>query len=1235
MRSFFAVACIPPRAWRAISIIAMSFGLALSFASPRADATVAYVQGNSRNDGVSLQTISRPFTAAQTAGDLIVVAVGWGSTWLTVNSISDSKGNTYVLAVGPTTVGTAGSQSIYYAKNIAAAAANTNTVSVTFSATVDWPNLRIMEYSGLDTVNPLDVAAGNTGNSGTSSVSVTTTNANDLLVATNYVGSVTLSADPAYTQRMITDGGEIVEDKIVSASGSYTATASLDGTTTWLMQMAAFKAASGGGDTQAPTTPTGLTATAASSSQINLSWTASTDNVGVTGYLVERCQGAGCSTFTQIATPTGTTFSDTGLSASTSYSYRVRAADAVPNLSGYSSTASATTQAAADTQAPTAPTALTATAASSTQINLSWTASTDNVGVTGYRVERCQGAGCSTFTQIATPMGTTFSDTGLSASTSYSYRVRAADAVPNLSGYSSTASATTQTAPDTQAPTAPTGVTATATSSTQINLSWAASTDNVGVTGYRVERCQGAGCSTFTQIATPTSTSFSDTGLIGSTSYSYRVRAADAVPNLSAYSSTASATTQTAGDTQAPTAPSGLTATVASGVQIDLSWTASTDNVGVTGYVVERCTASNCVFAAIRTLIGTKYSDLTVSSSTAYSYRVQAKDAANNLGPYSSTSNATSSGGIAAVTTTYTYDAAARLRTVSTAGNSTAYTLDPAGNRKTVATAATAGTLQFQQATYATAETGTVNVLVSRAVADGGAVSVQYTTADGTAAAGNATAPADYTATSGTLTWADGDATPKTISIPIATDSILEGNEIFTVTLSNPSGGAALGAPAQTTVSIQDDDGVGLAIATVSVNESAGSVAVVVTKSGTSAVTNTVNYTSANGSGVAGTDYTVVPGTLTFLPSDTTKTITVSITNDDAYKGNRAFSLVLSNPTNGAAIVTGTGTVTIIEDDAQPVFAINSNSASEGGSVVFTVTRTGSLAAFNNVNFATSNGSAGASNYAPASGTLQFAPSESSKQITVNTADDGLYNNALTFSLGLNTPTNFATLGASSGTGTIFNVDPAPVFTFSGPILGGVLEGSPLVYTVTKSGASALTHTLNYATSDGTAVAPGDYTAAVGTLSFGPGGTSSQAVSVPTLQEGAVESVESLTFSIGSPGNGASISGSTSLSSFLVDADSAPPAPTLTATAGRVNPGAAFGLSWTQLPGDTHYILLENRSLVGGTYSPAPESPVASSGIVLTRTNGNYKYEVEACRGSLCSAPSNTKIVLVCLPANC
>src|SRR5439155_3312402 len=110
-----------------------------------------------------------------------------------------------------------------------------------------------------------------------------------------------------------------------------------------------------------------------------------------------------------------TSYSDTGLAASTSYGYRVRATDAAGNLSGYSNTATTTTLAAADTTPPTAPSSLTATAASTTQINLAWTASTDNVGVTGYLVERCQGSGCTTFAQIASVTTTTFNNTGLTA----------------------------------------------------------------------------------------------------------------------------------------------------------------------------------------------------------------------------------------------------------------------------------------------------------------------------------------------------------------------------------------------------------------------------------------------------------------------------------------------------------------------------------------------------------------------------------------------------------------------------------------------------------------------------------------------------------------------------------------------------------------------------------------------------------------------------------------------------
>jgi fibronectin type 3 domain-containing protein len=303
-------------------------------------------------------------------------------------------------------------------------------------------------------------------------------------------------------------------------------------------------------DTQPPTAPSGLTATTVSSSQINLSWTASTDIVGVTGYLIQRSQGTGSTNFVQMATPTGTNYSDTSLTAGMTYNYQVQATDAAGNLSGYSSVASVTTL-VSDTTVPTAPSGLTATAVSSSQINLSWTASTDIVGVTGYLVQRSQGIGSTNFTQMATPTGTNYSDTSLTAGMTYNYQVQATDAAGNLSGYSSVASVTTLVS-DTTAPTAPSGLTATAVSSSQINLSWTASTDIVGVTGYLVQRSQGIGSTNFTQMATPTGTNYSDTSLTAGMTYNYQVQATDAAGNLSGYSSVASATT--------PSAPSGLVA---------------------------------------------------------------------------------------------------------------------------------------------------------------------------------------------------------------------------------------------------------------------------------------------------------------------------------------------------------------------------------------------------------------------------------------------------------------------------------------------------------------------------------------------------------------------------------------------------------------------------------------------------------------------------------------------------
>jgi fibronectin type 3 domain-containing protein len=599
----------------------------------------AHVQSRATDPQSSPTTVQLAYPGAQAAGNLNVVIVGWNNATSTVSSVTDSKGNAYALAVGPTT-GSGMTQSIYYAKNIAAAAAGANTVTVTFNAATAFPDIRIAEYSGVDAANPVDVTAVGTGTGTTAStVAVTTTNASDLLVAGNMVTTYTNAAGAGFTlrQRTPTDG-DILEDRVVTSTGSYTATATLT-SGGWIMQMVAFRAAGGAAppaDTQAPTAPGTLAATPVSSTQINLSWVASTDNVGVTSYLVERCQGAGCATFAQIGTTAGTTFSSTGLALGTPYGYRVRATDAAGNLSTYSNVAAAST--AGDTQAPTAPATLAAATASSSQINLTWAASSDNVGVASYRVERCQGVGCATFAQIATVTSPSFSDTGLALSTAYGYRVRAADAAGNLSSYSNVATATTSG--DAQAPTAPESLVAQATSGNTINLAWTASTDNVGVTGYRVERCQGQGCVTFTQIGTSVTPAFSDPGLGWGVDYSYRVRAVDAAGNLSAYSN--NGTTQTPFDTQAPTTPTSLTATVISNTQINVAWTASTDNVGVTSYLVERCQGAGCTtFAQIGTTAAVTFPSTGLTAGTSYAFRVRPTDAAGNLGAYSNVASAT------------------------------------------------------------------------------------------------------------------------------------------------------------------------------------------------------------------------------------------------------------------------------------------------------------------------------------------------------------------------------------------------------------------------------------------------------------------------------------------------------------------------------------------------------------------------------------------------------------------
>ncbi|HET6978799.1 MAG TPA: hypothetical protein VFI24_20875 [Pyrinomonadaceae bacterium] len=278
-----------------------------------------------------------------------------------------------------------------------------------------------------------------------------------------------------------------------------------------------------------------------------------------------------------------------------------------------------------DLTAPTAPTSLTATAASPTTINLSWVAGTDNVGVTSYKVFRDNSP-----SPMATVVGTTFSDAGLAPSTTHSYKVIASDAAGNLSPASNSASATTPA--DTAAPTAPTNLTATAPNSTTVNLSWTSSTDNVGVVSYKVFRDGSA-----TAFATVSGTSVSDINLAVGSTHSYIVKAVDGANNQSAASNGVVITTP-GPDIVPPSVPTGLTATGAGASVIDLSWTASTDNFGVVGYKVFRDGAATEIATVTS---GTSFSDIGLAVGSTHSYTVSAFDAANNQSAKSSTASAT------------------------------------------------------------------------------------------------------------------------------------------------------------------------------------------------------------------------------------------------------------------------------------------------------------------------------------------------------------------------------------------------------------------------------------------------------------------------------------------------------------------------------------------------------------------------------------------------------------------
>jgi chitodextrinase len=372
-------------------------------------------------------------------------------------------------------------------------------------------------------------------------------------------------------------------------------------------------ACAAGSDTTPPTLPGPLSLGTVTSTSIAVSWSAATDNVGVTGYALYK-NGVAAGTTTSL----NTTF--TGLTCGTSYTLGVEATDAANNHSTRV-TLIATTSACADTIPPTPPTNLNTTAASATSISVSWTAATDNVGVTGYTLYRNNAT-------VTTQAGTSYTYTGLTCGTSYTLSVDAFDAANNHSVKTNLTASTNACSGDTQAPTTPTNFAQTAATTTSISVSWTASTDNVAVTGYTLYR-------NGTQVTTQAGTTFSYTGLTCGTSYTLAVDAFDAAGNHSAKATITKSTNTCPGDTQAPTPPTNVQTSNVTQTSLTLSWTASTDNVAVTGYDVSVSGSS------VGTTTSTSFNVSGLNCGTSYTLGVVAFDAAGNRSAQSTTSVST------------------------------------------------------------------------------------------------------------------------------------------------------------------------------------------------------------------------------------------------------------------------------------------------------------------------------------------------------------------------------------------------------------------------------------------------------------------------------------------------------------------------------------------------------------------------------------------------------------------
>ncbi len=399
-------------------------------------------------------------------------------------------------------------------------------------------------------------------------------------------------------------------------------------------------------------------------------------------------------------------------------------------------------------------------------------------------------------------------------------------------------------------------------------------------------------------------------------------------------------------------------------------------------------------------------------------------------------------------------------------------------------------------------------------------ITVNYATADNIAVA-----PADYSATSGTLTFTPGVLT-RTIAVPVQGDTLDELDETFVVNLSEPVNATLADNQGQGTI-LDDDPSPSLSINDVTVTESdIGSVnaGFTVSLTGPSGLTVTVPYSTVNGSATAPADYVAASGTLTFTPGITVQTVTVVVQGDSLDEPNENYFVNLGSPVN-AGLADSQGVGTINDNDLPPTLSLNDVTVTEGNvgtvNAVFTATLSTASGLTVTVAYSTTGTTATAGvDYLSQTDTLTFTPGVTAAQFTVTVNGDTLDELDEAFQVDLSGPAN-ATIGDGQGLGTILDDDGPPTVAVADvSVTEGDTGQSSAVFTVTLSTPSGLLATVDYTTADGTAAAPADYMSQTGALTFTPGITS-QIIAVTVNGDVVDELDETFVVNLSSPANAA------------------------------------------------------------------------------------------------------------------